>query len=76
MVKSERFNYTLINCAQNSLILEQKMDIKFWDFAVKYANLLYNKAPHNKDIQNIIPKEFLYKYNKPSNIKLIKVFRM
>jgi len=43
--KSERFNYTLINCTK-TLVYWSKMDIKFWDYEIKYANLLYNKAPH------------------------------
>jgi len=38
---------------------------------LKYANLLYNKAPH-QGIGNKIPEEVFY--NQPSNLKYIKVF--
>jgi len=68
--KSERFNYTLVSCAK-TLLYWSKLDTKFWDYAVKYANLLYNKAPH-QGIGNKIPEELFY--NKPSNLKYIKVF--
>jgi len=68
--KSERFNYTLVNCAK-TLLYWSKLDTKFWDYAVKYANILYNKALH-QGIGNKIPEELFY--SKPSNLKYNKVF--
>lgn len=67
---AERFNYTLISCAK-TLLSWSKMSTDFWDYAVKYANLLYNITPH-KGIDNKIPNE-LY-YHKKVNLKYIKVF--
>jgi hypothetical protein len=68
--KSERFNYSLVSSAK-TLLFWSKLDIKFWDYTVKYANLLYNKAPH-QGIRNKIPEEVFS--NKSSNLKYIKVF--
>jgi len=48
-----------------------KMSNEFWDYTVKYANLLYTVTPH-KGIQNKISNEMYY-YNKV-NLKYTKVF--
>jgi len=47
------------------------MSSNFWDYAIKYANLLYNITPH-RGINNRIPNE-LY-YQKKVDLKYIKVF--
>ena len=67
---AERLNYTLVNCAK-TLLQWSKMSIDFWDYAIKYANLLYNITPH-KGINNKIPNEIYY--NKKVDLKYIKVF--
>ena len=67
---AERFNYTIVSCAK-TLIQWSKMSTEFWDYAIKYANLLYNITPH-KGIENKIPNEVYY--NKKVNLKYIKVF--
>jgi len=59
-----------VNCAK-TLLYWSKLDTKFWDYAVKYANILYNKALH-QGIGNKIPEELFY--SKPSNLKYNKVF--
>jgi len=68
--KAERFNYTIVNCAK-TLLQWSKMDNKFWDYAIKYSNLLYNLTPH-KGLNNKIPNEIFYK--KKVDLKYIKVF--
>jgi len=67
---AERFNYTIVSCAK-TLIQWSKMSSVFWDYAIKYANLLYNITPH-KGIGNKIPNEIYY--NKKISLKYIKVF--
>ena len=67
---AERFNYTIVSCAK-TLIQWSKMSSEFWDYAIKYANLLYNITPH-KGIGNKIPNEIYY--NKKISLKYIKVF--
>ncbi|OUM59000.1 hypothetical protein PIROE2DRAFT_64052 [Piromyces sp. E2] len=47
------------------------MATDFWDYATKYANLLYNITPH-KGINNRIPNEMFY--HKRVDLKYIKVF--
>ena len=44
--KSERFNYTLVSCAK-TLLYWSKLDTKFWDYAVKYANLVHPQLTTN-----------------------------
>jgi len=48
-----------------------KPDQKFWDYAVNYANHLYNIHPH-KGIGNAIPNEIFF--NKQVNLKYIRTF--
>ena len=67
---AERLNYTLVNCTK-TLLQCSKMSIDFRDYAIKYANLLYNITPH-KRINNKIPNEIYY--NKKVDLKYIKVF--
>jgi len=43
------------------------MSTEFWDYVIKYANLLYNISPH-KSIQTKIPNEILY--NKKVDLKI------
>ena len=67
---AERFNQTIISCAK-TLLFWSKLSEYFWDFAVTYANYIYNKVPHS-GIDNKIPEEIFY--NKKVNLKYIKVF--
>jgi len=67
---AERFNYTVVSCAR-TLLHGAQMDINFWDYAVKYACMLYNITPH-KGINKKIPNEVFY--NKKVDLKYIKVF--
>jgi len=67
---AERFNQTIISCAKTLLFWSQLSE-NFWDFAVNYANYLYNLIPHSS-INNKIPNEVFFKTK--SNIKHIKVF--
>jgi len=68
--KAERFNQTLINCAR-TLLSWSKLDQKFWDYAINYANYLYNINPH-RSIGNAIPNEVFF--NKKVDLKYIKTF--
>eukprot|EP00833_Pecoramyces_ruminatium_P001431 jgi/Orpsp1_1/1175463/evm.model.c7180000054002.1 len=47
------------------------MSDNFWDYAIKYANYIFNKVPHNS-INNKIPDEIYYK--KKANINHVRVF--
>ena len=67
---AERFNYTIANCAR-TLLRWAKMSLEFWDYAMNYANTLYNITPH-KGIKNQIPNEIFYK--KKVELKYLKVF--
>jgi len=67
---AERFNQTIISCAK-TLLFWSKLSENFWDFAIIYANYIYNKVPHS-GIDNKIPEEIFY--NKKVNLKYIKVF--
>eukprot|EP00833_Pecoramyces_ruminatium_P004771 jgi/Orpsp1_1/1178803/evm.model.c7180000066800.1 len=68
--KVERFNQTLVQCAK-TLLSWSRLDIKFWDYAINYANYLYNLNPH-KGIGNAIPNEVFF--NKKVDLKYIKTF--
>ena len=68
--KAERFNQTLINCAK-TMLTWSKLDQKFWDYTINYANHLYNINPH-KGIGNAIPNEVFF--NKKIDLKYIRTF--
>eukprot|EP00833_Pecoramyces_ruminatium_P000077 jgi/Orpsp1_1/1174109/evm.model.c7180000048956.1 len=57
---AERFNQTLISCAK-TLLAWSKLSENFWDYAILYANYLYNKTPH-QIASNNIPDESYYKH--------------
>jgi len=44
----ERFNQTVISCAK-TLQYWSKLSQNFWDYAVIYANYLYNHAPYSEN---------------------------
>jgi len=67
----ERFNLTIVYCAK-TLLYWSGLSENFWDFAILYANYIYNKVPHY-GIYNKIPDEIFY-MNKVK-INHIKVFR-
>jgi len=67
---AERFNQTIITCTR-SLLYTAKLNSKFWDFAIMYANHLYNITPKSS-IKNKIPNTVFY--NKKVNLSKIKVF--
>ena len=67
---AERYNYTIISCAR-TLLRWAQIDLTFWDYAVNYANILYNIAPH-KGIDNKIPNEIFF--GEKVNLKYLKVF--
>ena len=52
-------------------MFKANLNIKFWDFALVYATILYNITPHSS-IQNNIPNELFY--CKRVNLSKIKVF--
>eukprot|EP00833_Pecoramyces_ruminatium_P014940 jgi/Orpsp1_1/1188972/evm.model.d7180000068605.1 len=66
----ERFNQTIISSSK-TMIYWSKMSDNFWDYAIKYANYIFNKVPHNS-INNKIPDEIYYK--KKANINHVRVF--
>ena len=66
----ERFNQTVISCAK-TLLFWSKLSQNFWDYAVIYANYLYNHAPHS-GINYKIPNEIFF--NKKVNINHIRTF--
>ena len=66
----ERFNLTIVSCAK-TLLYWSGLSENFWDFAILYANYIYNKVPHS-GIHNKIPDEIFY-MNKVK-INHIKVF--
>jgi len=57
---AERFNQTLISCTK-TLLYWSKLSENFWDYAILYANYLYNKTPHQIS-KNNIPDESFYGY--------------
>jgi len=66
----ERFNQIVISCAK-TLLYWSKLSQNFCDYAVIYANYLYNHAPHS-GINNKIPNEIFF--NKKININHIRTF--
>ena len=67
---AERYNLTVISCTK-TLLYWSGLSENFWDYAVIYANYLFNKSPHSS-INNRIPDEIFF--NKPVKIKHIRVF--
>ena len=57
---AERFNQTLISCTK-TILYWSKLSENFWDYAILYANYLYNKTPH-QIAKNNIPDETFYGY--------------
>jgi len=57
---AERFNQTLISCTK-TLLYWSKLSENFWDYAIMYADYLYNKTPH-QIARNNIPDETFYGY--------------
>jgi len=67
---AERFNQTLISCAK-TLLFWSKLSENFWDYAVMYANYLYNKTPHQVSKNNIPDESF---YGQKVKINHIRTF--
>ena len=67
---AERYNQTVISCTK-TLLYWSGLSENFWDYAVTYANYLYNKTPHSS-INNRIPDEIFYK--RKTKINHIRVF--
>ena len=66
----ERFNQTVISCAK-TLLFWSKLSQNFWDYAVVYANYLYNHTPHY-GINYKIPNELFL--NKRIHISHLRTF--
>jgi len=67
---AERFNQTILYSLK-CLLSWSKLNIKFWDFAIRYSKYLYNLTPHS-GINNQIPNEVFY--GTPIHVNHIKVF--
>ena len=67
---AERFNQTIISCTK-TLLYWSKLSENFWDFAIQYANYLYNKTPHLIS-EKTIPDEVFF--NEKVKIDHIRTF--
>jgi len=65
-----RFNQTIISITK-TLIFWSKICDNLWDYAITYANLIYNKMSHS-GIVNKIPDKVHYK--KKVDIKYLRVW--
>jgi len=64
------YSPTLISCAK-TLLFWSKLSENFWDYAVLYANYLYNKTPHQISRNNIPDESF---YGHKVKLDYIKTF--
>jgi hypothetical protein len=67
---AERYNRTLIESA-TCLLYEHNIDIKFWDYAVKYANRIRNRL-NSKSLNNKSP--YYMWYGEEPNLSHFRVF--
>jgi len=67
---AERYNQTVISCTK-TLLYWSGLSENFWDYAIIYANYLYNKTPHSS-INNRVPDEIFF--NRKAKINHIRVF--
>ena len=67
---AERYNQTIISCTKTLLYWSGLSD-NLWDYAVIYANYIYNRVPHSS-INNQIPNEIFY--NTKTKINHLRVF--
>jgi len=67
---AERFNQTIISCTK-TLLYWSGLSENLWDYAITYANYIYNRVPHSS-ISNKIPDEVFFK--RKIKINHLKVF--
>jgi len=67
---TERFNQALISCAK-TILFWSKLSENFWNYAVLYANYLYNKTPHQISRNNNLDESF---YGHKVKLDHIKTF--